>query len=178
MQNIMAVLTTARLTMTPVTAADLPALTALHADPDTGGRLKHGVLTAAQTAALVTDYAAGWQALGFGMWTLRERAGGAFVGLAGLWLHDAGHGIALRGAVLPEARSRGFMAEAITAAIDYGFGRIGLDRIVAISRADNLAARRGALRAGMALEREFEGDGGVRLVLHVLTRQSWSHGGR
>ena len=169
----MTVLTTDHLIMTPVTMADLPELTVLHGDPDTGGRLKHGVLTAAETAALVADYDAGWRALGFGMWTLRERASGTFVGLGGLWLHDAGHGIALRGAVMPGARTKGYMAEATMAAIRYGFERVGLDRIVAISRADNVAARRGALRAGMILDREYDTEDGTRLALHVVRREAW-----
>jgi RimJ/RimL family protein N-acetyltransferase len=163
-------LTTARLILTPVSMADLPELAAFHADPEIGGRLKHGILSRSQTAALVADYEAGWRALGLGIWTLRARRDNALIGFGGLWLHDAGHGIGLRGALVPEARGQGYMPEAMQAAIDFAFGRLKLARIIAVSRADNVAAHRAAEHMGMRRDLAFTADDGTELVRYALDR--------
>ena len=70
-------LVTERLHLRPITVADSDRLAVFHADARVMNLLKHGVLTRAQSDAMVADYEAEWRALGFGSWTATERASGA-----------------------------------------------------------------------------------------------------
>ena len=60
---------------------------------------------------MVADYEAEWPALGFGSWTVTERASGTLVGLGGLRVHEGEHGVALRAAFTPEAQGKGYGPE-------------------------------------------------------------------
>src|SRR5258708_19562543 len=75
--------------------ADAERLAVLHADARVMNLLKHGVLSRAESDALVADYEAEWRALGFGSWTASERASGRLVGLGGLRIHEGDYGVAL-----------------------------------------------------------------------------------
>ena len=102
---------TERLLLRPITLDDADRLAVLHADARVMNLLQHGVLTRAESDAMVADYAAEWPALGFGSWTATERASGQLVGLGGLRVHGE-HGVALRAAFTPEAQGRGLRARA------------------------------------------------------------------
>lgn len=134
-------LVTDRLVLSAVSPADRDDLVRLAGDPEVGGKLKHGVLGPAQAEELLGTYLAGWQRLGYGIFMVRSRADGTFVGLAGLWEHDDGHGAALRYAVMPEHRGRGYTREAVKAVLAFG-ASIGLGNIMAVTRETNAASRR------------------------------------
>jgi RimJ/RimL family protein N-acetyltransferase len=162
-------LTTDRLVLTPVTVADTERLAVFHADAGVMSLLKHGVLSRRESDRLVADYAAGWRALGFGTWVVTERAGGGFVGLGGLWVHDAGHGIALRAAFTPEAQGKGYGPELGRAAVEFGFNVVGLDRVVAITRLENIPGQRSLEKFGMIRERELAGGNGSTIFLYAAS---------
>ena len=69
----------------------------------------------------------------------------------------------------PRAWGRGYATEAARALVDYGFGEIGLLRIVALIVPDNARSRRVAEKCAMTLE----GPGrfyGLDLVVYATSR--------
>jgi ribosomal-protein-alanine N-acetyltransferase len=160
-------LVTERLQLNPITMADAEQLAVLHADARVMNLLKHGVLSRAESDALVADYEAEWPALGFGSWTAMERVGGRLVGLGGLRVHDGGHGVALRLAFSPEAQGKGYGPELGRAALAFAFDVVGLDRVVAITRPDNLPGQRSLEKVGMRREREAKREDGRTVLLYV-----------
>jgi ribosomal-protein-alanine N-acetyltransferase len=160
-------LVTERLHLNPITMADADRLAVLHADARVMNLLKHGVLSRAQSDALVAHYEAEWPALGFGSWTATERVGGRLVGLGGLRVHDGGHGVALRLAFTPEAQGKGYGPELGRAALAFAFDVVGLDRVVAITRPDNVAGQRSLEKVGMRREREATREDGRTVLLYA-----------
>jgi RimJ/RimL family protein N-acetyltransferase len=161
-------LITGRLQLSPITLADAGRLAVLHADARVMNLLQHGVLSRAQSDALVADYAAEWPALGFGSWTVTERASDRLVGLGGLRVHDGDHGIALRVALTPEVQGKGYGPELGRAIVEFAFTVAALDRVAAITRLDNVPAQRLLKKIGMVREREFSGGNGRALLLYAL----------
>jgi RimJ/RimL family protein N-acetyltransferase len=166
------ILTTPRLVMRPADDTDLADLTALMADPEVAGRLYHGVLDEAGARALLADYQATWRQHGYGMWSLRRRDDGSFVGVCGLWNRDDGLGAATRIALARAAWGQDFAGETGHAVLRYAFEVVGLPRLVAITRATNPTAQRALVRIGWRLEEEVEKDGRV-LLRYAMTREEW-----
>lgn len=147
--------------------ADADRLAVFHSDARVMNLLQHGVLTRPQSDAMVARYEAEWPALGFGSWIASERATGRFVGLGGLRVHDGDHGVVMRLAFIPEAQGKGYGPELGRAALAFAFEIAGLDRVVGITRLENLQGQRSLEKFGMVREREIRtGDGRV-LVLYA-----------
>jgi [ribosomal protein S5]-alanine N-acetyltransferase len=145
--------------------ADAERLAVLHADARVMNLLKHGVLSRAQSDALVADYEAEWPALGFGSWTACERRSGRLVGLGGLRIQDGD--VALRLAFSPEAQGKGYGPELGRAALAFAFDVVGLDRVVAITRPENLPGQRSLEKIGMRREPEAKRADGRALLLYA-----------
>jgi RimJ/RimL family protein N-acetyltransferase len=120
---------------------DLADLQALKSDPLVFAVMLGGVRSRAQTTKELADDVAFWGAHGYGIWAVRERAGGAFLGITGLKDRPDGRGVALRFALWPEAQGRGLAREAASAALRYGHEQAGLARIIAVARQSNFASR-------------------------------------
>jgi len=159
------ILITERLRLAPVTFADSDRLALLHADARVMSLLKHGVLSRQQSDAMVTSYEAEWSALGFGSWTATERASDKFVGLGGLRMDHGG--VALRLAFAPEAQGMGYGPEFGRAVLAFAFDVVGLDRVVAITRLDNIPGQRGLEKFGMCRERQWTQEDGRALLLYA-----------
>jgi RimJ/RimL family protein N-acetyltransferase len=139
--------------------------------------LKHGVLSRAESDALVADYEAEWPALGFGSWTASERTSGRLVGLGGLRVHDGGLGVAMRGAFVPEAQGKGYGTELGHAALAFAFDVVGLDRVVAIARPENLPGQRSLEKLGMQRERDLTRKDGAPLLLYAASKPALRRAG-
>jgi len=150
---------TGRLDLRPVWGGDLPDLVALKADPRVFAVMLGGVRSAVETAAELAGDIVFWGRHGVGMWTVRERAGGRFLGIAGILLRADGRGMALRFALEPDAQGRGYASEAAAAALRFGHDRAGLHRIVAVAREDNFASRSVLGAVGMTLCGGFDRSG-------------------
>jgi RimJ/RimL family protein N-acetyltransferase len=159
------VLITERLRLAPITCADGDRLAIFHADVRVMSLLKHGVLSRPQSDAMVADYEAEWSALGFGSWTVTERTHGKFVGLGGLRVDHGG--VALRLAFAPEAQGKGYGPEFGRAVLAFAFDVVGLDKVVAITRLDNIPGQRGLEKLGMRRERQWTQEDGRALVLYA-----------
>lgn len=161
-------LITDRLQLSPITLADKDRLAVLHADARVMHLLRHGVLSRAQSDDLVARYAAEWPAQGFGCWAITEKNSGKLVGLGGLRVHEGDLGIALRAAFTPETQGKGYGPELGRAAAGFAFDVLGLDRIVAVTRQDNLAGQRFLEKFGMSLARELSSESGRVVLLYEL----------
>jgi RimJ/RimL family protein N-acetyltransferase len=160
-------LTTARLEMTQVGAGDLRELTALKGDPRAFAQMLGGVRTPQQAAEELAEDIQGWGRDGFGIWSVRDRHSGVFLGIAGLMHRSDGRGIALRFALWPQARGVGLASEAAGAALRFGHEQVRLTRIIAVTRMENFASRMVLGAIGMA-----EADGFMRDGVELLTYQS------
>ena len=160
-------LITERLDLWPITIADADRLAVFHADARVMNLLQHGVLTRAQSDALVATYEAEWLALGFGNWTATERATGRLVGLGGLRVHTGDHGVAIRLAFTPDAQGKGYGPELCRASLAFAFDVAKLDRVVALTRSDNRPSQRSLEKSGMVREREIRMESGRTVLLYA-----------
>jgi RimJ/RimL family protein N-acetyltransferase len=107
---------------------------------------------------------------GLGLWALDLRGTDEFLGQVGLFpVEGKGPEVEVAYELAPRAWGRGYATEAARALVDYGFGEIGLARIVALIVPDNLRSRRVAEKCAMTLE----GPGrfyGLDLVVYATSR--------
>jgi RimJ/RimL family protein N-acetyltransferase len=163
------VLRIAHAVMAPVCPADLSDLQALKADPRVFATMLGGVRSPVQSAAELAADLAFWAACGIGMWTVRDAASGAFLGITGLMERPDGLGIALRFAFWPEARGRGLARAAAGAALRFSHERAGIARVVAVAREDNIASRTVLGAIGMTERGAFMRDG-QRMLMYASER--------
>ena len=145
-----------------MSAADLPHLIALKADPLVYGQMLGGVRSRWQTVEELTNDRMYWAVQRVGMFAIRE--GRAFQGTTGIHERPDGRGQALRFAVWPEARGRGLAREAASAALRFAHDHVGLGRIVAVARGDNFGSRMVLGSIGMRECDAFLRDGHLMLV--------------
>ena len=159
------VVRTGRLTLVPVSGADLADLQALKADPRVFALMLGGVRSPNQTQAELAADIAFWGARGFGIWAIRDASPArAFLGITGLMDRPDGRGIALRFALWPEAQGQGLAREAAGAALRFGHEQAGLHRIIAVARASNIASRTVLGAIGMKEREGFVRDGHWMIV--------------
>ena len=156
-------LTTARLSLLPPGREHLPDLIRLKADERVFGFMLHGTRSPERTKEELEDDMEFWLVRGYGTWSVFERATGEFLGIAGLMERPDGRGVALRFALWPECRGKGYAREAAAAALEFGH-RAGLSRIIAVARDSNLASRGVLSDIGMREAGEFRHQG-HRMVL-------------
>jgi RimJ/RimL family protein N-acetyltransferase len=132
---------TGRLLLRPVWGGDLPDLVALKADPRAFGMLLGGVRDRQRATEELAEDIAFWGRHRVGMWTARDRTGGALVGLTGIMLRADGRGMALRFTLRPDCLGRGYASEAAGAALRFAHERAGLRRVVAVARETNTGSR-------------------------------------
>ena len=155
--------------MRPFTGADLDHLVGLHGDAEVMAYMRSGAQSRAEVQAELDGYVATWSEHGYGIWALFDRETGDFVGECGLWLRDDGGGVALRCVIDRAHWSRGLAREASRAAVRAAFEEFSIDRVVAVSRADNIRSCRALEALGMHCERSFEQNGHA-LRFYVIER--------
>lgn len=161
------VLRTDRLELRPLTWDDLPRLEQLDADPEVMRFLDApgGPDEARERTLARLD--PGDDAMGLGYWTGLER--GRFVGT---WLlTPQGPGLGEIGwRLLPPAWGQGLATEGARALLEHGFTAVGLERVVAETRAGHHASRAVMRRLGM----RPCGLGPSGEWLAEVTREQWS----
>jgi ribosomal-protein-alanine N-acetyltransferase len=154
-------LRTARLLLRPWQDDDVAAFAALSADPAVmeflGPLSKPGEAEA--WAGRARDH---WREHGFGQWVVEIPGEARFIGVVGLrCIAYEAHFIPAVEVAWRLARAhwgRGFAVEAARAALDYGFGGLGLDEIVAVTTPTNIRSRRVMERIGMTRRPEDDFD--------------------
>ena len=160
-------ITTARLSLLPPGPEHLDDIIRLKADPRVFGVMLHGVRTPERTREELLDDIEFWTVRGYGIWSVFERATGDFLGIAGLMERPDGRGVALRFALWPECRGKGFAREAARAALAFGHAA-GLARIIAVARADNTASRAVLTDLGMREAARYQHQGHEMLLYESL----------
>jgi len=149
---VIPVLTTERLSMRGPVAADFePVAAFLDSDRAAwiGGRRNRA--DAWRTFAVLVGH---WALRGYGMWSVDERATGAFVGMVGLyypedWLApEVGWWI-----VDAECEGKGYACEAAVAARRYAFDIVGWPEVFSVIAPENARSIRLAERLGATLDR-------------------------
>lgn len=159
--------TTPRLSLLPPGPEHLPDLIRLKGDEAVFGYMLHGTRTPGRTREELEDDMDFWQVRGYGTWSVFERGTGEFLGIAGLMERPDGRGVAVRFALWPQCRGKGYAREAARAALDFGHAA-GLPRIIGVARETNLASRAVLTDCGMALCAEFHHRGHNMLVYESL----------
>ena len=157
------IIRTARLILRPVGWADLPEITRLKADPGSFAQMLGGIRSPKKAAEEMASDVAFWGREGVGMFSIRDKGTGEFRGITGVHDRPDGLGIALRFALPPAARGSGLAREAAAAALRFAHDE-GVERVIAVSRADNRASRLVLGSIGMTQVRAFDRDGHAMLV--------------
>lgn len=166
--------TTARLRLRPFRDDDLPAFAALNADPRVmeflGGR---------PMSREASDAMARWANRlhaeeGIGLLAVERRADGALLGMCGLHHLDWFPGdVEIGWRLAPEHWGNGYASEAAAAWLGYGFGELGLPRVVSTTDPPNARSIAVMHRLGMTFAGEAEGEeDGERfpVVVHAIDR--------
>src|SRR5438874_8241993 len=184
------VLETDRLLLRHFTPDDLDDLAAIYGDADVMRYIGAGaVKTREQTAAMMEfafiDNRRAWPAetlarlpqLGraierdahFSLWATVYKPDNKLIGRCGLLSWDLdGRKETEVGYVLAKAYwGRGLATEAARAAREYGFEKLGFDRLISVIRPDNLASQRVAEKNGMRYEKDVDAKGVAARVYSI-----------
>ena len=134
-------ISTGRLILNPVGAADMTDLVALKGDPLVYGQMLGGVRSPAHVAHELARETEAWSRHGVGFWVVRPVDGTPPIGLVGIEDRPDGRGMALRFAFTPKSRGRGLAREAAAAALRFAHERANLPRVIAVARETNIASR-------------------------------------
>jgi RimJ/RimL family protein N-acetyltransferase len=148
-------LTTPRLRLLPLGEQDLDDLSRLLADPAVTRFLGGGgTRTREETAALMPDIVAHWEQRGYGIWSVRDRETGTFMGRCGLrFLPDVGE-VELLYTFEQAYWGRGYATEAAEASVRFAFERTPLNRLIALAFPENHRSRNVMEKLGMRFEKE------------------------
>ncbi|MGG5817529.1 GNAT family N-acetyltransferase [Falsiroseomonas sp. HW251] len=160
-------LRTARLSLLPPGPEHLPDLIRLKADEQAFGLMLHGTRSAERTKEELEDDIEFWLVRGYGTWSVFEQGSGEFLGICGLMERPDGRGVALRFALWPACRGKGYAREAAAATLDFGH-RAGLARIIAVARETNMASRGVLTDIGMRECGEYRHQGHRMLVFESV----------
>jgi RimJ/RimL family protein N-acetyltransferase len=157
---------------------DAEPLAEINADPRV---MEHHLapLTRAESDALIERIEADFEVRGFGLWALELRETGELIGFTGLAVPEfEAHftpAVEVGWRLGAPAWGRGYATEAGRAALEFGFGRAGLDEVVSFTSAGNERSRAVMERLGMARDQADDFDhpripAGHPLRRHVLYR--------
>ncbi len=171
-------LTTPRLRLRRWHEQDRAPFAAINADAEVM-RLFPAALTPTESDAQIARMESHFERHGFGLWALEHASSSELLGLTGLCFvsFDAAFtpAVEVGWRLRREAWGRGYASEAAHAALDFGFGELGLDEVVSFTSVHNQRSRAVMQRIGM--QRDPAGDFAHPLVArasplsaHVLYR--------
>jgi RimJ/RimL family protein N-acetyltransferase len=167
---------TARLLLRPWQADDLAEFTRLLTDPVvTRYIVVHTPFSPQDVAELSARTLEQWDRNGFGPWAAIEKATGRWVGRIGLdelpeW--PGPHKVEVGWELHREFWGRGLATEGGRAGVRHGFEVVGLERIISVARADNVASRRVMDKGGLAFQEEVPHRGAL-VVWYAIDRAGW-----
>jgi RimJ/RimL family protein N-acetyltransferase len=145
---------TARLSFRIPARTDFEDSAAMWGDPAVARYIAARPFTREECWARLLRYVGHWQLLGYGFWTVRERASGAFVGEVGFGefrreieprIDDAPE---IGWILSPAAHGKGYATEAARACLDWIEGKHGHARTLCIIQPENAASLRVAAKCG------------------------------
>lgn len=163
----MKILETNRLLLRHLEPGDLDNLYALYRDPEIRRYFPDGTLTYEETKEELEWFLHGHpEHQELGLWATIHKETGQFVGRCGLlpWTIDGQDEVEVAYLIAKTHWRQGLGAEAALAIRDYGFGQLGLTRLICMIYPDNTASIGVAQKIGMSLEREAEDETGPFLI--------------
>jgi ribosomal-protein-alanine N-acetyltransferase len=160
----MIILETDRLILRRLEDRDLDPLAALYADEETRHYFSEGILSRDETAEELAWFRNGHpDDPRLGLWATIDKASGRFIGRCGLllWLIEGRAEVEIAYLIARSHWRQGLGGEAARALVEYGFGRLGLNRLIALIHPDNAASAATARAAGLAFERDVMLDDGL-----------------
>jgi ribosomal-protein-alanine N-acetyltransferase len=160
---------TARLLLTRPIEAEFPEYARFNADPSVMATLG-GVRTEAQAREIFDRMLACWTAVGFGLWTMRDKQTGAFIGRGGarvVYLEGKPETEIAYG-LHAEFWGRGYAAEVAREGMRVAFEMIGVPDLVCFTLPTNQRSRRVMEKVGFRYER----DGTFLNLPHVIYRMT------
>lgn len=148
-------LTTARLVLREIVESDAPALLAVHGDANAMRWFGTDPLATLEDAQKLVQTFAGWRRLANPgvRWGLATSADCPLVGSCGLFTWNRGwHSCTVGYELAPSAQGQGYMHEALSAALVWGFEHMALNRVQAQIHPNNAASIRLAERLGFVQE--------------------------
>ncbi|MFB6722143.1 GNAT family N-acetyltransferase [Kribbella sp. NPDC056345] len=173
-------LTTDRLLLRQWRDADREPFAALNADPVVMEHFPRPV-TREESDALIDRASASISGQGWGLWAVEVRETGEFIGFTGLAVprFEAAFlpGVEIGWRLAKGAWGNGYATEAALAALDFGFGPVGLSEILSFTATTNVPSQRVMQKIGMIHDEAGDFDhpnipAGHRLQRHVLYRIS------
>ena len=163
----MKILETERLILRHLLPDDLEALFALYSDPEVRQYFPEGTLSREETREELEWFLNGHPTHPeLGLWATIHRETGSFIGRCGLlpWTIDGGPEVEVAYMLARDFWARGLGTEAAQAILDYGFGNLGLSRLICLIDRENQASIRVATKIGMTFEKEGRDDKGPYLL--------------
>lgn len=146
---------TLRLLLREITAADAPALLAIHGDAQAMRWFGTDPFTDLRQAEKLVETFAAWRKLpNPGVrWGIALQDSDALIGTCGLFKWNRSwHCCTLGYELAQPAWGQGYMREALTAALDWGFAHMALNRIEAQVHPDNAASHKSVQALGFVYE--------------------------
>lgn len=167
----MTVVQTSRLTLRPLVPSDAPEYAAMRYHPDVSKWLMPPVgdpVEAAQRS--IGRFAEQWDERGYSPWAVVRD--GRLIGHCGLNHVPEFDGTEVLWALHPDGWGKGYATEAAVAALEFGFGPIGLEEIFAITRPDNIASQAVVKRLGLQYRRA-DTYRGFDMYYFDIAREAW-----
>jgi RimJ/RimL family protein N-acetyltransferase len=167
-------LETPRLILRQFREDDLDSWAAMCADPEVirYASMAGTPLTREQSAKWLHTMMDHWQVHGYGMWAAEERATGTFLGRIGLQFPPGFPGTEVAWMLGTAHWGWGFATEGAQAAIEHGFTKVGLEKLISLIFPGNERSIRLAERLGERYEGDFELKG-RRLLMYGIRIEEW-----
>ena len=96
-----------------------------------------------------------WEKYGYGIWVLRDKATGSFVGRGGIrnTVVEDNREVEVAYGFMPDFWNKGLATEFVAKVVRIGLVDLGLSSLVSITASNNLASRRVMEKAGFSYER-------------------------
>ncbi len=142
-----------------------------------------GVRTAEQQEIIVRTRFMAWQeSRGFTFWAVERREDGELLGFCGLKIADdpkspveGEYEIGWR--LREDSWGRGYAKEAASASLDFAFGRLGAELVVALTVEENAPSWGLMLRLGMTRRADLDYDTALwaegLVIVHQMRREQW-----
>ncbi len=143
---------TSRLILRLPSAEDFESYAALHAD-EPAARYIGGVLPRAAAWRKFLQLPGAWLIQGYAMFSVIDKASGAWLGQCGPWQPEGWPGTEVGWAFQRAAWGRGYASEAACAAIDWAFAELGWSEVIHSIDPQNTASQALARRLGARILR-------------------------
>jgi ribosomal-protein-alanine N-acetyltransferase len=161
---------TERLLLRPFRLSDLESFFSIYGDPEVTHYTERGPFWTLDDAreALERGIAA-HERLGFGFWAVELKTSGEVIGSCRFRPLNNRAAVELGFHLARRFWQQGYATEAVSAGVFYALSTLGVPRVVAMTRPENLSARRVLEKSGFSHEGE-EQDAGGRWAVYAASR--------